>query len=506
MKVTFRAILALALLGGFYLLVAAVIALAIIIDVGLIVRGDGQGLQAGIVITLIALALVRALIVVSRRQQGGQPGVEVTPQDEPELWRTVNELADQVRTDAPDEIRIIPDVNAAVSEDTKFLGLKATKRRMYIGMPLMITMTVDEMRSILGHELGHYSGSHTRLGAPVYRGRISLIATVQGLEKHPLVQKIFLGYAKFFLRVSQAVSRRQELEADQHSVAIAGRSAASSALRKVHGAAPAWGYFLDSYAGLVGPAQARPADLFGGFHALISNPVRQREMAAMASEERERSPYDSHPSLADRLASIENQPDPDVPSDPRPATDLLRDPDRAARAVEDAFWTPNTLALPTASWEEIVSKGMYVAANREAARDLAIAGHRLVGTPAPRLDAGFEALARGQAQQLRAELVSAGWNDGERLLDQVITRALEAALIDHGSARWTLSWSSAPRLLDSAGQEVQLSEFAAAVVADPQNQVPVLRDWLMRSGISPDYCPEHPAESIAPEPGDRQPS
>ncbi|NED98262.1 M48 family metalloprotease [Phytoactinopolyspora alkaliphila] len=494
MKVTLRAFLALSLLAGFYLLVGAIIAIALVIDIGLIVRGDGQGLQAGIVITLVAFALVRALIMVSRRQQAAQPGVEVTPEQEPELWRTVNELAEQVQTQAPDEIRIIPDVNAAVSEDTKFLGLKATRRRMYIGMPLLITMTVDEMRSILGHELGHYSGSHTRLGAPVYRGRISLIAAVQGLEKHPFVQKIFLGYAKFFLRVSQAVSRRQELEADEHSVRIAGRAAASSALRKVHGAAPVWGYFLEAYAGLVGPAQARPADLFGGFQALVSNPVRQREMAAMITEEREHSPYDSHPSLTDRLSAIEKLPDPAVHADQRPATELLRDPDLAARAVEESFWTPNTLALPTASWEDVVARGMYVAANREAARDFALAGQRLVGAPDTVVDAGFEALARGQVAELRAELVAAGWNDGERLLDAVITRTLEAALIDHGSAYWALSWSSAPRLIDTAGQEVKLAEFAAAVVADPPNQVPVLRDWLARSGISPDYCPELPTE------------
>ncbi|NEE01809.1 M48 family metalloprotease [Phytoactinopolyspora halotolerans] len=489
MKVALRAATALGLLSGFYLLVGIIVVAAIVIDIGSISRG-GQGLQAALVLTMVAIALIRALIVVSRRRSGGENGVPVGTGDEPELWRNVTELAERVQTRPPDEIRIIADVNAAVAEDTRYLGLKATKRRMYIGMPLLMTMTVSEMRSVLAHELGHYSGSHTRLGAPVYRGRISLIATVQGLEKHPLVQKIFVGYAKFYLRVSQAVSRRQELEADEHSVAVAGRAAAAGALRKVHGIAPAWGHFLESYLGLIGPAQSRPDDLFGGFHAMVTDPVRQREMAAVVAEEGERSPYDSHPALPERLAAIERAPEPDARPDDRPATTLLADPAAMARQVEESLLAPPALALPTASWEDLVARGMYVAANREAARDLATAGQRLVGSPQPRLDDAFEALARGHAPQLRAELVNAGWNDGERLLDHVIARAVEAALIDHGSARWTLSWSSAPRLLDLAGQEIKLDEFIAAVVADPANQVPILRDWLARSGVHADYGPQ----------------
>ncbi|NDL57306.1 M48 family metallopeptidase [Phytoactinopolyspora mesophila] len=504
MRTTLRALVAVALLGGFYLLVGLVVAAAVVIDVALIVRGDGQGLQAAIAITLVAFALIRALVVVSRQQMGEPPGIPVSPDDEPALWQTVDQLAEQVQTAPPDEIRIVGDVNAAVSEDTKFLGLKATRRRMYIGMPLLTTMTVDEMRSILGHELGHYSGSHTRLGAPVYRGRTSLVATVQGLDNHPLVRKIFVGYAKFFFRVSQSVSRRQELEADEHSVAIAGRAAASSALRKVHGLAPAWGYFIENYARLIGPANARPADMFGGFHSLVSDPVRQREMAAMISEEREHSPYDSHPSLPDRLANIERQPDRQIEPDERPAIVLLRDPSSATQKATEWFLSEEALAMPTASWEDIVARGMYVVSNRNPAADLALLGQRLTGAPHPYLDTAFEAMLRGQSEELRAALVNVeGWPDDARLLDHVIARALEAALIEHGSAYWALSWSSQPRLLDLNGQELKLDDFAAAIVADPASQVPAVRDWLTRSGIGSDYTPQYsldPARSADAQP------
>lgn len=494
MKVTGRAIVAVGLLAGFYLIVGAFAAAAIALDVNLILRQTG--LQAAVGMSIVAGVLIRALIVVSRQKSAEQPGVEVKRESEPILWQTVTDLAERVQTQPPDEIRIVPEVNAAVSEDTKFLGLKATRRRMYIGMPLLVGMTADEMRSVLGHELGHYSGSHTRLGAPVYRGRISLIAAVNALEGHRLVQRLFVAYAKFFFRVSLAVSRRQELEADELSVEIAGRATAASALRKVHGLAPAWDFFLQRYAALIGPAQMQPNDLFSGFAALISDPERQREMATIAASTEETSPYDSHPSLPDRLAAIDRLPELAVAPDQRPATVLLRDPAAVARATAESLLTGEARALPAASWDELVARGMYVATNRDAAVSFAVAGQRLISAPQPYLDAGLEALARGQAAELHADLVGQGWTDDEGLLAHVVARSLEAAVIEHGGAHWALSWSSSPVLLTAAGQELELDEFAAAVARYPSAQVPAAREWLLRSGVRADYIPQHAREPM----------
>lgn len=140
------------------------------------------------------------------RQDADQPGAAVSPQDEPELWRTVTELAGRVRTRVPDEIRLVPDVNAAVSEDARLLGLIRGRRHMYVGVPLMLTLGADELRAVLCHELGHYSGSHTRLGGITYRGRTALIRTIQRLGEHAIIRTFFTAYATVYLRVSQAVS------------------------------------------------------------------------------------------------------------------------------------------------------------------------------------------------------------------------------------------------------------------------------------------------------------
>ncbi|MER6574574.1 M48 family metallopeptidase [Nonomuraea sp. NPDC001023] len=489
MTTAFRAVLAFSLLAGFYVLVGVILVAAVFFDVLLLVDFRVAALKVAIVLTLAAGALVRALFMVGRNQGGELPGVPVGREHEPALWQAVEDLARRVRTAPPDEIRLVPEVNAAVSEDTRFLGLRATRRRMFIGLPLLQTLTVDELRAVLGHELGHYSGAHTRLGAPVYRGRVSLIATVQGLGNHPIIQRLFAWYAKLYLRVSQAVSRRQELEADAFAVAIGGRQAMSGALRKIHDTSLGWDLYAGDYLSLTGVGGTRPASVFGGFHALMNDPGRQAEIARLGERPEEVSPYDSHPSLADRLAAIAVLPEPEHVPDPRPALTLLRDPDVAAEAVERSMWTPEALAgLRPVPWDELVAQGMYAGRNAEALHDLAVAGQRVMGATRPYLDAAFEAIARGRQAELAERLRELGWKPSETLLAGVLGQALEAVLIQLGEARWTLSWSGPARLLYDDGEEVALAEYAARVAGDPE-AVAGLRQWLGDHGMRHDYVP-----------------
>lgn len=488
MTTALRAVLAFALLAGFSVLVGLVLAAAVFLDVMLFVDFHPRMLVFALTLTLAAVSLVRALIVAGRGG-GEQPGVAVGREHEPVLWQTVEELAQRVRTAPPAEIRLVPEVNAAVSEDTRLLGLRATRRRMYIGVPLLQTLTVDELRAVLGHELGHYSRAHTRLGGPVYRGRVALIAAVQGLDDHPVIRRIFATYARFYLRVSQAVSRTQELEADELAVAIGGRQAMASALRKVHTTALAWDVYVSGYLGLAGVGGARPATVFGGFHQLLSDPVRQAQLAELDQRPEEVSPYDSHPSLEERLAAIERLPELPHTADPRSALALLRDPNVAMQAVEQSLWTPQALQeLRPVSWEELVAEGMYAVRNAEALHDLALAGQRVMGSTLPYLDAAFEAIARGRQAELEAQLRELDWKPSETLLADVLVQALEAVLIQLGQARWTLSWSGPARLRYDDGEEVALAEYAAQVAADP-GAVPGLRRWLGDHGMRHDYVP-----------------
>lgn len=490
MITTFRAALAVVLLAGFYVLVAAITAGIAVLDYYAVRYGHAGGFKVAAFVTLGGLAMLRGVFVVGLRRNAEQPGVAVSPRDEPELWRTVGALAAQVRTRVPDEIRLVPDVNAAVSEDARFLGLIPGRRHMFIGVPLLLTLSADELRAVLCHELGHYSGSHTRLGGITYRGRTSLIRTIERLGGHAVIRGVFLLYAKLYLRVSQAVSRRQELEADASAVAVAGRRPMGDALRKVRASTATWEFYVNTHCRLIGPAQARPADLFAGFYSLYHEPSMGAEVAKLVEAPEERSPYDSHPSLAERLAAIARLPEPSVRPDPRPALALLADPQRAAIATQASMLTEEVMRLPVLEWPQIVERGLWSASNAEALKDVFEAVGQMAGTPQPTVDTVLRVLAGGGAADLAARLRFVNWrgDDDADLVSRVVARAFEGLLIKAGRARYVFSWSDLAKLRDARGEEIDLGDAVRRAVEDPA-RVNDLYSALVALGIGADGRP-----------------
>ncbi|WP_157248088.1 M48 family metallopeptidase [Nonomuraea typhae] len=472
------------LLVGFYLLVAALVVGTIFLDVYAISTFRLPGLEFATLATFATAALLRALLIVHRVQGVEPPSVPVLPEEQPALWREVEELAARVRSPLPDEIRLFAEPTAAVAIETRLSGLRVVGRTLFIGLPLVQALDAAELRAVLAHELAHTSAAHSRLTTAAYRGRVWLVAAVDGLDSHPYLQPVFSGYARMYLRLTQAISRRQEYEADALAVALAGRAATASALRKTRETGAAWDLYAECYLSLSGAGDLRPAEVFAGFRALLADPVRQAEVAGLVAEPEETSPYDSHPSWAERQAAIAALPDPGTDPDPRPARALLPDP--PVRALERALWRGTRWSpLP---WEDLVEKGMYATRNAEALRDLAAAGQRVMGTARPYVDAAFEAIARGRQDELAGQLRDLGWKPSPTLLGGVLGQALEALLIEHGQARWTLSWSGPARLLYTGGEEVEVDGYAAQVAAEP-SAIPGLRAWLDRMGVERDYVP-----------------
>ncbi|MFL6076225.1 MAG: M48 family metallopeptidase [Mycobacteriales bacterium] len=82
------------------------------------------------------------------------PGMPVDRAAAPELWAVVDRLADRARAPAPTEPRLVPAANAAVTEEVFLLGLVVGARRLEVGVPLLLGLTVPEPEAVLCHELG----------------------------------------------------------------------------------------------------------------------------------------------------------------------------------------------------------------------------------------------------------------------------------------------------------------------------------------------------------------
>lgn len=501
MRTSARALLSVGLLAGFYVLAVAVVLGLLTADVFAIWATVQHPVLGRLMAALVAFSLVVGVtigrgIAVAARSRSQPAGVPVSAAQEPALWATVEELATRLGTRPPDELRLIPAAQAAVTDDGRLLGLMSGTRRMYIGLPLLLTFTVDQLRAVLGHELGHYSGRHLWLGPAIHRGEVSLSRVVADLKPNSVLGRAFRGYAWMYFRISLAASRRTEVEADRSMVAIAGRRAAATSLRESQVVAAAWDFFLSDYVGPGVERQLQPDDLFAGFLTFIREPNRQAELDRIrqAPPSDDRSPYDSHPSTAERLSAIARQPESGTSADPRPAVELLAHSDAARRAVQDDLLAGDGVPRTALGWDEFVRRFASATASDRAGL-LLEAAERLTGAEQATLDTVLGILELGQGRRLGEELRQPGARIDPEQRDSMALAAVSVALaelvacalVDVGRATWRLSWSDGPyRLVAHDGSDPGVDDAVRPAVTSP-GAVAELRTWLRAAGVEPTF-------------------
>ncbi|MFI5616612.1 M48 family metalloprotease [Streptomyces sp. NPDC051567] len=525
MGASLRALRALVLLAGFYLLGLILLALLGAADWAAVTwLTSAVSGKVVIVSVVLAVPIVRGMFMLRTPKGEPMPGVLVTEAQEPALWRAVRETADQVGTRAPDEILLVDEVNAAVSEDARLLGLLPGTRRLYVGLPLMAGLDEMQLRAVLAHEMGHYANLDTRLTPLIARGRAQLIRTIthfheradnkvakerakqeKAAEKrvakgkkakeidtsgdgamYRAMAKLYTLYGDFYMRATLSASRRQELAADLASVRVAGRDSAASAMRELNALGPAHGFYMDSYAtlGVGAGLLPRPGQVFGGFRHLLA--ARSDELDGLRAElsTEPASPYDSHPALAERVARIEALPDDGRSGQAaRPALELLSDADAALVALEQVVLTPEALALERADWEELVHRSMTrytgqgspelreALAAEGAGPDLAALLDAIDADPAVR---GRLADRLPKSEEAAAATGRTAREYGRGSLRRVLNQLVTAELTARGTARWQLSWSASATLgYPAGGFEDDLTAALNSAVADQGDTEPL---------------------------------
>ncbi|MDN3297660.1 M48 family metallopeptidase [Streptomyces ficellus] len=527
MGATLRALRALFLFAGFYLLgVLLLVALAGLDHLLYLYAPSGVAAKLYVVSLLLAVPVVRGLFMLRTPKDAGEPGLTVTEADEPELWRTVRELAAQVGTRAPSRITLTGDVNAAVSENARLLGLLPGPRRLYLGVPLVQGLSEAQLRAVLAHELGHYANHDTRLGALTGRGRAQVLRTIRHFEEraaktagrerarqekrntraqargraarevdtggagitYRTMAKVYTAYARLYFRATLAGARQEEYAADAAAARIAGRDATASALRELPALSAAFGFYMKSYATLGTAARLLPprGEVFGGFGRMLT--ARELELVGLRAElpTEPASPYDSHPPIADRVRRIEG-----LPADERAdegkgaALDLLADPRRTLAALEDAVLSDEVLAFRrTGDWQELLDGAMGArlgSLDSPLHRALAMYTREL-----PTLPALLKVIEDGQlwklAQRLPLSDEAAAANGRvfrefvRPVLRTSLSRMALADLQARSLLRWEFSWSEAAsvRLPQTAGgTEPDLDAAIDAALADLPDTTPL---------------------------------
>lgn len=233
--------------------------------VGMTHGGDVlMGLVAGTCSAFLAIFMWKALFFVQHRHEIDD--IEVTAEQQPRLFAFINRLADEAGAPRAHRVFLSPRVNAAVFYDLTVLNLLFPSRKnLEIGLALVNTLTLGELKAVLAHEFGHFAQRSMAVGRWVY---IAQQIAAHIISKRDALDSFLRGLSRFDLRIAwvgwllsliiwsirsmmetvfrvvllaqRALGREMELQADLVAVSLTGSDALIHALHKLGAADDAW--------------------------------------------------------------------------------------------------------------------------------------------------------------------------------------------------------------------------------------------------------------------------
>jgi Zn-dependent protease with chaperone function len=295
-------------LGYLYLLVVSLVLLAIIVFVAIAGRFNFLLIK----VLWIPLGLVGVVLRAFWVHLPLPEGQEIKGDEAPRLFDLINEVRRVVDGPRVSHVLISDYFNAGIQQVSRFGLFGLGKTYLVIGLPLMHALTPAEFRAIMAHEFGHLSSKHGQFTGWVYRVRhtwIQIMTTMDQEKRHgSKIFRWFLDwYAPFFNAYSFVLARRQEYEADEYAVEVAGKQHAAQALislelKERRLAEEFWPNFYRQADGEWEP----PREPLTQMLAHLKDPIAADTIAKWFTDSlfSQTGSADSHPSLPDRLAAM----------------------------------------------------------------------------------------------------------------------------------------------------------------------------------------------------------
>jgi len=165
-------------------------------------------------------------------------GRPVSREKMPDLYAALDRLKNEIDVGGRLQIQLDDEMNASAREVRGLFGLFGNRRLMTIGIPLLAILGKDEARAVIGHELGHFSRRHGRLGHFLYWAHMGWLSHVELIdEDSSVLDRVGANFANLFLPMfsprAMVWSRRCEYEADADAARAAGAQAVISALARI---------------------------------------------------------------------------------------------------------------------------------------------------------------------------------------------------------------------------------------------------------------------------------
>jgi Zn-dependent protease with chaperone function len=262
----------------------------------------------GYVVAAAPLLLVLRSLRIKMEPPAGE---RLTPATSPELFRMIDGLRQRLRTPPLDNVLLTPEFNAGVMQVPR-LGLFGWHRSyLFIGLPLMKSLTVEQFQAVLAHELGHLARGHARAGNWIYRLRL-IWQRLEAAVASPhwaagAIRALFRWYIPRFSGTSFPLARANEYEADAAAARLTSARSAAQALTAVsivgsYLSERYWPKIHSAARELPQPAFAPYSEFIAtAIQAVPADELRIWQDAALAART---SYHDTHPSLTDRLKAM----------------------------------------------------------------------------------------------------------------------------------------------------------------------------------------------------------
>jgi Zn-dependent protease with chaperone function len=294
-------------------------------------------------------------------------GWAVKAKDAPELFAELRRLRRELRVGRIHRVQVTPDLNASASAVPWFGVFGGTRRHLTLGLPLLQGLSPEEFRSVLAHELGHFSRDHGGITRWLYRIRTTWLQLVDAAAERGrgffLLGPFLRWWWPRFNGLSFVLSRRQEHEADAAASRLAGVEAAGRALLRLEILSRLVDEgFWPEVQRLAVDLPEPPGDLYARMAAFVRREPGPeaarwlREALAVPTNN-----ADTHPCLRDRLAAM-GFPGAD-------GAEFLPDVPRVGTTAAEAWLGPLEGALQTrfsGAWADAM-RGAWADRHREAA-------------------------------------------------------------------------------------------------------------------------------------------
>lgn len=210
----------LALLGNLYIVFGIVVLLVLLFLACLsILVLKAFAIKIIIPVAIFLYIIIRSLWVSIEKPQG----IEISKHDAPQLFLIIDDLSQKLNSPNFHHVLITEDFNAAVVQRAKLGIFGWYENYLIIGLPMLQSLTVEQLTSVLAHEFGHLSKNHARTANWIYRQRIRWVQLYMLIEQNSskidiIFRPFFKRFVPYFTAYSFPIARANEYEADKISV------------------------------------------------------------------------------------------------------------------------------------------------------------------------------------------------------------------------------------------------------------------------------------------------